>query len=643
MRRRCLAALLSMAVWPLPAVSGSPAPAAPGNDIPADFKLADAGFDFVRRIIDIPMRDGVKLHTVIMVPKDARHAPMLMERTPYGAEKAAQRNASPNLVSNLRSGDDMIAISGYIRIFQDVRGKYGSGGDYVMNRPFIGPLNPSQVDHATDTYDTVEWLIHNVPESNGRVGIIGTSYDGFTALAALVHPHPALKVSVPIAPMVDTWMGDDWFHQGAYREEMTSYVYTQEASKSSSIDWWTGFYDDYTEFLQAGSAGNMGRIHGLDQLGFWRRLTANPAYDAFWQDQALDRILGRQGISVPTLLVDGLWDQEDIYGAPAVWRAVHPGDRNGLVHLVMGPWRHGGSNGEGAALGPIRFDGDTAFWFRKNVLQPFLDQYLKDDAPNADVPPVLAYETGSNVWRRYDAWPQSCAKGCNAPSRMLYLLPDNRLGFPKPEDGKREFDEYVADPAHPVPYRIRPDRPIYAKDSTWRQWLVDDQRQFATRTDVLTYTSDVLTAPLRIAGQPLAHLLASTSGTDADWVVKLIDLYPDEVPSEPELGGYQLMIAADILRGRYRTDWSHPAPIEPWKVLPYTVTLPQADHVFLPGHRIAVQIQSSWFPLYDRNPQSFVPNIFFAKPGDFRKATQRIYHAPNLASAIELPVLPEQK
>jgi uncharacterized protein len=616
------------------------APAPFPSEIPAKFKLADETFDFIKRVVMIPMRDGVKLNTVILIPKGATHAPMLMDRTPYSAEKAAQRTASPTLAADLRGGgSEIIAVAGYIRIFQDVRGKYGSEGDYVMNRPFAGPLNPTNVDHATDTYDTIDWLVKNVPESNGKVGIIGTSYDGFTALAALIHPHPALKVSVPIAPMVDGWMGDDWFHNGAFRETMTSYIYIQETTKSSSDEWWTGDYDDYTDFLDAGSAGAMGKLHGMEQLGFWNKLTAHPAYDAFWQGQALDKILAKQGITVPTLLVDGLWDQEDIYGAPAVFRAVHAQDSNHLVHLVLGPWRHGGSNGDGSSLGPIHFDGDTGLWFRGTVLQPFLDQYLKDDGKPADLPPVLAYETGANVWQRYDTWPQSCAKDCPAASKPLYLMPGGMLGFKKPADEHSVFDEYVADPAHPVPYRIRPTRPRPAKDSTWRQWLVDDQREFATRTDVLTYTSPVLTAPLRIAGQPIAHLFAATSGTDADWVVKLIDLYPNEVPAQPELGGYQLMIAADILRGRYRTDFSKPTPIEVGKILPYTIALPQASHTFLPGHRLMVQIQSSWFPLYDRNPQTYVPNVFFAKPGDYHRATQRIYHAPDAASYIELPII----
>jgi len=615
-----------------------PPPSLP-SEIPVNFKLKTDSFDYERRKVMIPMRDGVKLNTVILVPKGIKGAPMVIERTPYSADKAASAADSPHLTATLPHGSDIISISGYIRIFQDVRGKYDSEGDYVMNRPFHGPLNPTAVDHATDTYDTIDWLVKNVPESNGRVGIMGTSYDVFTALAALVNPHPALKVSVPIAPMVDGWMGDDWFHQGAFRQEMLGYIYMQESTRSSGDTWWSGYFDDYDEFLALGSAGAAAQSRGMDQLGFYSKLTEHPAYDTFWQDQAMDKILAKGGITVPTLLVDGLWDQEDIYGAPAVWRAMQGHDPNHLVHLAMGPWRHGGSNADASSLGAIHFDGDTGLLFRQTVLQPFLDQYLKDGAPDAHVPPVLAYETGANLWHHYDTWPQSCAKACPAASKPLYLHAGAGLGFAKPLEAGQGYDEYTADPAHPVPYRIRPTRSIYAKDSTWRQWLVDDQRQFSTRTDVLTYQTEVLKSPVRIAGQPVAHLFAATTGTDADFVVKLIDVYPTELPAQAELGGYQLMIAADILRGRYRTHWDKPEPIEPGKVLPYTVTLPQASHTFLPGHRIMVQIQSSWFPLYDRNPQSFVPNIFFAKPADYRKAEQRVYHLPDAASYLDLPVV----
>ncbi len=622
----------------LPCLAAAAPPTLP-SEIPANFVIKTDSFDYERRKVMIPMRDGVKLNTVILVPKGIKGAPMIIERTPYSADKAALAADSPHLTATLPHGSDIISVSGYIRIFQDVRGKYDSEGDYVMNRPFQGPLNATSVDHATDTYDTIDWLVKNMKESNGRVGIMGTSYDGFTALTALVDPHPALKVSVPIAPMVDGWMGDDWFHQGAFRQEMLGYIYMQESTKSSSDMWWSGYYDDYDEFLALGSAGAIAHSRGMDQLGFYKKLTEHPAYDAFWQVQALDKMFAKRGIAVPTLLVDGLWDQEDIYGAPAVWRAMQGHDPNHLVHLAMGPWRHGGSNGDGSMLGAIHFDGDTGLWFRQTILQPFLDQYLKDGTADAQVPPVLAYETGANIWHHYDTWPQSCAKGCAAVSKPLYLQANAGLGFAKPAEASHGYDAYVADPAHPVPYRIRPTRSNYAKDSTWRNWLVDDQREFSTRTDVLTYTTDVLTAPVRIAGQPVAHLFAATTGTDADWVVKLIDVYPTEVPAQTELGGYQLMVAADILRGRYRTHWDKPEAIEPDKVLPYTVGLPQASHTFLPGHRIMVQIQSSWFPLYDRNPQNFVPNIFFAKAGDYRKAEQRVYHAPDAASFIDLPVV----
>jgi len=636
--------LPSLAAAATPPVKPAAAPAAAlGNDIPGSFKLDDQSFDFERRTVMIPMRDGIKLNTVILLPRGIKNAPMLIERTPYSAAKAASQMDSPHLTAVLPHGSDIISTSGYIRIFQDVRGKYGSEGEYVMNRPLRGPLNPSAVDHATDTYDTIDWLVKNTPESNGRVGIIGTSYDGFTALTALIDPHPALKVSVPIAPMVDTWMGDDWFHQGAFRQAMLGYIYMQESTKESGDEWWSADFDDYTEFLRYASAGAIAQSRGMNQFGFWRRLSTHPAYDSFWQGQALDKIFAQRGITVPTLLVDGLWDQEDIYGAPAVWNAMKARDPNHLIHLVMGPWRHGGANGEANALGPIKFDGDTGYWFRKNILQPFLDQYLKPGAPAANTPPVLAYETGANIWHNYTTWPQSCPSGCAAAAKPLYLLPGEALGFSKPANPQNTYDEYIADPAHPVPYRIRPNRSIYAKDSTWRNWLVDDQREFATRTDVLTYTSDVLKSPLRIAGAPVAHLFATTTGTDADWVVKLIDLYPGEVPAQPELGGYQLMISADILRGRYRTNFSHPTPIEPGKILPYTIALPQASHTFLPGHRVMVQIQSSWFPLYDRNPQSFVPNIFFARPSDYHKATDRVYHAADAASFVELPIVPNEE
>jgi len=536
---------------------------------------------------------------------------------------------------------EVIIEGGYIRVVQDIRGKYGSEGDYVMNRPLHGPQNPTPVDHATDTYDTIEWLVKNTPESNGKVGILGISYDGFLPLMALVNPHPALKVSVPMNPMVDGWMGDDWFHNGAFRQQNMPYIYEQAGTRANDQKWWTSHFDDYDMFMQAGSAGDLGRRRGLEQVGFWRKLLEHPAYDAFWRDQAVDKQLGVLPLTVPVMLVHSLWDQEDIYGAIAVYNAIKPKDTsNDKVFLVMGPWHHGQEILEGSSLGALKFNSDTALYFRREILRPFLDQYLKDGAPKADVPPVVAFETGTNTWRRLPAWPAGCASGCKVQPTPLYLGAGLTTGFAAPRAGDPAFDEYVSDPAKPVPFRSRPSQPVgYDKGLTWPQWLVDDQREASGRTDVLAYLSTPLTAPVKISGQPTVNLVASTSGTDADWVVKLIDVYPDEVAGQPALGGYQLMVAADIFRGRYRESFDVPKAIVADRPLPYRFALPTANHVFLPGHRIMVQVQSSWFPLYDRNPQTFVPSIFRATPADYRKATQRIYHAPGQASFIELPLV----
>ncbi len=510
-----------------------------------------------------------------------------------------------------------------------------------MNRPLRGPQNPTPVDHSTDTYDTIDWLVKNVPESNGRVGIIGISYDGFLPLMALVNPHPALKVAVPMNPMVDGWIGDDWFHNGAFRQQNMPYIHDQEADRKSETKWWTGHFDDYDAFMEAGSAGEMGRRHGMEQLGFWRKILAHPSYDAFWRDQAVDRILAAEPLTVPVMIVHSLWDQENIYGAIAVYKAIEPKDRkNDKVFLVMGPWFHSQEIEDGSSLGALRFGSDTALYFRREILHPFLDQYLKEGASKADVPPVLAFETGTYTWQRLPAWPAGCASGCAVRPTPLYLNAGLKLSFVEPKPGDVAFEEYVSDPAKPVPFRERPIQPMgYGNGLTWSQWLVDDQREASGRPDVVAFVSDYLTAPVKISGQPVANLIASTSGTDSDWVVKLIDVYPDEVAGQPALGGYQLMVAADIFRGRYRESLETAKPLAPDQPLSYRFTLPTANHVFLPGHRIMVQVQSSWFPLYDRNPQTFVPNIFWAKPGDYRKAVQRIYHAPGQASFIELPLV----
>ena len=608
------------------------------SEMPAKIQPATGSFDYSRREVMIPMRDGVKLHTVILVPKGAKGAPILLTRTPYDATKLTTHIDSSHLGPSLYGYDnatDVIVDGGYIRVVQDVRGKYGSEGDYIMNRPLHGPQNPTPVDHATDTYDTIDWLVKNIPESNGKVGIIGISYDGFLPLMALVNPHPALKVSVPMNPMVDGWNGDDWFHNGAFREQGMPYIYEQEATRKNEAKWWTGYYDDYDMFMQAGSAGELGREHGLEQVGFWRKILAHPSYDSFWRDQAVDKILATQPLQVPVMLVDSLWDQEDIYGAIAVYKAIKPKDTNNdKVFLVLGPWHHGQEIGDGSTLGPVKFNSDTALYFRQEILLPFLNQYLKDGAPKADVPPVSAFETGTNTWRRLPAWPAGCASGCTTRPTPLYLTAGSKLGFAAPNSGDAAYDEYISDPAKPVPFRARP-----IDEASWSRWLVDDQREMSGRTDVAVFTSEVLGAPVKISGEPIANLLASTSGTDSDWVVKLIDVYPDQVAGQAPMGGYQLMVAADIFRGRYRENLETAKAITADKPLLYRFALPTANHVFLPGHRIMVQIQSSWFPLYDRNPQTFVPNIFWAKPTDYRKAVQRVYHVPGQASFIELPLV----
>ena len=625
------------------AAGAAPVPAAPvppmQPDIPPAFAVPSDEWDYTRREVMIPMRDGVKLHSVILVPRGAQRAPIILTRTPYGASKRASRIASSHMTAALPTGDDVLSSAGYIRVFQDIRGKYGSEGDYVMTRPLLGPLNSSGVDHSTDAYDTIDWLVKNTPESNGRVGMIGSSYDGLTVLMALVNPHPALKAAVPMHPMVDGWKGDDWFHNGAFRQTNFDYIYQQTTERGDGREIARSVYDDYQLFLESGSAADFAARFGIGQLPYFQKIVRHPAYDEYWQQQALDRILAREPPSVPTLIVASFWDQEDIYGGVHAYAAITANDRaKDHVFLALGPWRHSGVNADGTELGPLKFPGNTALQFRREVMQRFLDEHLKDGAPPAHTPPVFAFETGTNVWVQLPAWPLSCAAGCASRPEPLFLQPQFGLAFTAPAArGSAPYDEYVSDPAKPVPYIPRP---VHFPDrEVWRRWLVSDQRAVADRTDVLTYTSAVLTAPLHLGGAPMVNLFASTSGTDSDWVVKLIDVYPDEVAEDPPMGGYELAVSMDIFRGRYRNSLSDPSPIPAGQVQRYRFALPHVNHVFLPGHRIMVQIQSSWFPLYDRNPQTYVSNIFFARPADYRKATQRVFHQGAESSFIELPVV----
>ena len=636
-------------VLALAGMAGTPAGAAPAAasaaqtppmqpDVPPSFKTPTAEWDYVKREAMIPMRDGVKLYTVIIIPKGAQRAPIMLTRTPYEAKKHAERFVSPHMLAAVPAGDDVLVPAGYIRVFQDVRGKYLSGGDYVMTRPLRGPLNATAVDHSTDAYDTIDWLVKNVPESNGRVGMLGSSYEGFTVLMALVNPHPALKAAAPMCPMVDGWKGDDWFHNGAFRQSNFDYLYSQTTERGEGREIARGAYDDYALFLETGSAGDFARRFGFDQLPFFQKIAEHPAYDQFWSEQALDQILGRQPLTVATMFVTSIWDQEDMYGGVHAYAATVGTSSGAGVFLALGPWRHSGVRGDDKGLGPLTFEGDTALQFRSEVMLPFFDAHLKDGAARADTPPAFVFETGTNKWRRLPAWPLSCDSGCASRPQPLYLQPQFGLDFRAPPARRgTPYDEYVSDPAKPVPYIPRP---VHFKDhEAWTRWLVTDQRAVADRTDVLTYTSEVLKAPLHLGGTPMVNLFASTSGTDADWVVKLIDVYPDEVPSDPPMGGYQLGVAMDIFRGRYRESLAHPSPIPVGRVQRYRFALPQVNHVFLPGHRIMVQIQSSWFPLYDRNPQTYVDNIFFARPADYVKATQRLFHAGESSSYIDLPVV----
>jgi uncharacterized protein len=627
------------------------------SEIPPNFTPKTDSFDYVRRTEMVPMRDGVKLYTVILIPRGAKRAPILLTRTPYDASERTKARSSGHLAAVLGDEevvDDLILNEGYIRVVQDVRGKHHSEGDYIMNPPPHGtPFNPTNVDDSTDAYDTIDWLVKNIPESNGKVGILGISYDGFTALAALIHPHPALRAAMPINPMVDGWMGDDWFHQGAFRQIGLPFFLEQEADRDSSQKWWSDHFDAYESWASVWSVDEMAQRHGLDQVGFYRKVKAHPAYDSFWQSQAMDKLLAKEPVSVPVMLVHSLWDQEDIYGAVHVFAAIKPKDTDHKVFLVLGPWFHHQARLDGSAIGAIKFGSDTAAYFRENLARPFFDHFLKDDAPPADLAPVTAFETGTNRWERLPNWPPTGEDGkilarnasrsdASGDPASLFLQPSGKLGFSRAPGEEPGYDEYVSDPAKPVPFFPRPILQGEEGYHNWQTWLVRDQREASGRTDVLTYTSDVLTAPLKISGTPTVNLTAVTTGTDGDFVVKLIDVYPDEYGRDPQMGGYQLMISADIFRGRYYQGFDNPKPIPANEKVLFRFDLPTANHVFLPGHRLMIQVQSSWFPLYDRNPQTYVDNIFLAKPTDYRKATIKVFNSGESSSFIELPVVTHQ-
>jgi putative CocE/NonD family hydrolase len=603
------------------------------NDQPLHFNKPE----YTRQDVMIPMRDGVKLHAVILRPKDyTAPLPFLMERTPYGVDG--------NMSESINSDVPELAASRYIFVFEDIRGRYKSEGTFVMSRPMADHHDSKLVDESTDTYDTVAWLLKNIPGNNGRVGVHGISYPGFLAMAAGIDPHPAVKAISPQAPMIDVWMGDDFFHNGAFRETY-GYDYTlgMESSKEnafSKLD-----EDAYDFFLHTGSFEASAKHDGVDKLPTGMAFLQHPAYDEFWRSRGVEWQLKR--VTVPTLFVGGFWDQEDMFGPQEAYAKLEPHDARHENFLVIGPWNHGQWGGTTRHLGAIQFGEPTTDEFRKRYEATFFAHYLKDEN-EFRLKDTAAFETGSNRWREYAHWPPLENKPEN-----LYLSTDGSLIFSSPrpnkasqeKTGEADYRDYVSDPANPVPYRHRPIQATYSEGSKWYTWMVEDQRFVSDRPDVATWSTPPLDRDVTVAGDVIADLFASTSGTDADWVVKLIDEYPEAAVSaattastadRTDMSGYQLMINAEIFRGRYRKSFEHPEAIPANEMLQYRFSLHAADHTFLKGHRIKVQVQSTWFPLYDRNPQKFLPNIMTASPSDFSKATQRIYPASHLI----LPLAP---
>lgn len=583
---------------------------------------AQGGDSLLRRDVRIPMRDGVSLYAVVVAPAaQAAPLPIMLVRTPYGVSQNMRPGPIPVQYAEL-------ARDGYLFVFQDVRGTGKSEGKFIMNGALHDPKrDPNGVDEATDSYDTIDWLVTNLPGNNGRVGAMGVSYPGWLAGIAALSGHPALKAVSPQAPMTDTWMGDDFFHQGAFRQSFgVEYATAMEWPRNVPSPLRITRYDRYDWYLQFPTLKELGEKNGIDTLPSWRGFKTHPAWDAYWQAKAMQRVWTVP--NVPVLNVGGYWDQEDVLGPQEAYRTLERQDGRQWNHIVLGPWFHGGWAGRMTdSLGPMRFGSDVGMYYRANIERPWFFNRLHGDG-SATFAEAYVYEVGGNRWRTFDAWPPREAR----PTR-LYLHDDGALSFDAPKTAGRT--SYTSDPKHPIPYIARP-----VDGTRWRQWLVEDQRFVHNRPDVASWESEPLEADVTIAGDVTAHLFASTTGTDADWVVKLIDVYPDSVAGDPKLGGYQLMVAADILRGRYYKGFSSATPIKANVVTPFTVDLHQQVYRFLKGHRIMVQVQSTWFPLYDRNPQTFVPNIFEARAGDFRARVHTIHQGPRTPSHIAIGVLP---
>jgi len=586
--------------------------------------------DFEVREEMVPMRDGVHLYTIILTPKNSeKPLPIILERTPYDATRITGDRPTSRLAVTL---GNMFLGKDYIYAIQDIRGRFKSEGEYLMYRPPRGIYNKTETDETTDAWDAIDWLVKNVP-SNGRVGVWGTSYPGWLTLAAMRDPHPALAAAVPFNPVVDVWKADDWFHWGAFRGTYAfSFIYEMESRTDDSTPYPYENQDIYSWMLGKGAAGTgLGPI--LDERHeMWTRLMEFPSYGPYWREVAADRWFESPPRIIPALHVHGYWDQEDIYGSPAAYEVLERHDKtNELNFFAAGPWYHGQHFKDGSRLGALDFDENTAKRFRQDVLAPFLRRYLHDESVELPAP-VTVFETGRNRWQSFDQWPPT------NEHIEVYLQPDGGLEFTPPET-EGAFTEYISDPAKPVPYEPRPNWGIEYSNppsiAEWRRWLVEDQRFVDGRPDVVTWVGEPLTESITVRGPVTAQLLAETTGTDADWVVKLIDVYPDDDPSFV-MSGYQLMVSADIFRGRYRENYDKPEPLEPDQVLEYIIPLPHLNHTFLPGHRLMVQVQSTWFPLYDLNPQTFVPSIMSAPPAAYKEQHHRVHHSRKYPSRLRL-------
>lgn len=595
---------------------------------------------YVRRVAAIPMRDGVKLNTVIYAPqKIETPLPILFDRTPYGV------NDIPS--PNRRDYISDMAKEGYIFVFQDIRGRYQSEGKFEMQRFMRDKKNPKAIDESTDTYDAIEWLLKNTPGNNGKVGMYGISYDGWTTMMGTIDPHPALKAASEQATPSDMWIGDDFHHNGAFRLSYGfEYAYMEEATKEDAMFPFDQ-YDTYEWYLKLGPLSNVNEKYFHNKIPSWNDFASHPNYDEFWKKQSIPYRMNAP--TVPLLHVAGYWDQEDFYGPLKAYETLEKKDVNHQNYIVVGPWNHGGwASGKKESLGNVKFGKPTAEQFRKEIQATWFAYHLKgksNQPPPESVPftskgvspgkfpEATTFQTGSNTWQSYDAWPPT-----SQATQNLYFRAGGRLSFDAPTEADA-FDSYISDPAHPVPYRARPIEATYGPGSRWYTWLTEDQRFVHNRPDVLSWETEPLTEDLTVTGNLLASLSAATSGTDSDWVVKLIDVYPESFPEDPRMAGYQLMMANDVLRGRFRNSIDKPEPVRADEVNKYNIDLHAINHVFRKGHKIMVQVQSTWFPIIDRNPQKFVPNIFEAKESDFQPATQRIYRSAQQPSFIQMPVM----